>query len=665
MSERFVFLPGDVVQIDPGACTYDGKEIRHELKGNNFNWVIHSIEDNGCKATMKKYRVFSTTRMWNPPLVVDTKNLKLIEATCRHPETIVEDAIPVTCTTDGKTQRIVCNCKGCKAVLSEAKVIPKTGHKWMLDTLQNKTVCVICGEEKVDKIRNVDLTNEDIKRMISMIEGILYEPNYVPPMDILEENTGAEPEVEAPYFSEDIKFTTEWKTSADNWPYLLFKPSSATPDKLTPLIVWLHGGGEFRVSNGGIPKEEFENNRGLPQVLKNWKLKGFHAYILCPANPWPSNAWVQPHSINPLFDLINSVVSEYNIDPRKVSLCGHSCGGSGTEYMTYQRPDYFSCQVILSGYGPGDGITDSKIKEKVGKLPTKVYGEPGLGRQDNLENLYGSENVFVVNSSHGDVPRDTFNIDSNKDGISDVFLWMLTQVNEHKEAPKTEPTLPLIVRPVKDIKCYADPEDDSSCYAEGLPAGCRLTVNELKDVAGVSWGKLDPAFFTPSRTYTPTVSEGDRWININDTNFNTDNVYALPDWVMPCWYNGILSPFTPKSTDGSKYHIGIDLQSTHASPVFSATSESGQVRLVAYDELNGNHVLIDGRNGYTTAYAHLDSVYVRQGDNVTIGQLIGTVGCTGNATIPHLHFGVKDKTGVWMNPETHLHFELETEENTL
>ena len=69
-------MPGDVVQIDPGACTYDGKEIRHELKGNNFNWVIHSIEDNGCKATMKKYRVFSTTRMWNPPLVVDTKNLK-------------------------------------------------------------------------------------------------------------------------------------------------------------------------------------------------------------------------------------------------------------------------------------------------------------------------------------------------------------------------------------------------------------------------------------------------------------------------------------------------------------------------------------------------------------------------------------------------------------
>ena len=656
MSERFVFMPGDVVQIDPGACTYDGKEIRHELKGNNFNWVIHSVEDNGCKATMKKYRVFSTTRMWNPPLVVDTKNLKLIEATCRHPETIVEDAIPVTCRTDGKTQRVVCNCKGCKAVLSEAKVIPKTGHQWMLDTLQNKTVCVICGEEKTDKIRNVDLTNEDIKRMIAMIEGILYEPNYVPPVDIADENTGAEPPVEPPYFSDDITFSKEWYKSADNWNYLLYKPSSASPDKLTPLIVWLHGGGEFATTPA-----DFET-RGFPPVMANWKLKGFHSYILCPMGP-KYDCWVHSTSVNPLFDLINSVVTEYNIDPRKISICGHSCGGKGTEFMTYQRPDYFSCQVILSGYGPENGITDAMIKEKVGKLPTRAYGESGLYRHSQLKTLYGSENVFVVNTDHSGVPRLTFNQDSNNDRISDVFLWMLSQVNEHKEAPKTEPTLPLIVRPVKDIKCYADPEDDSSCYAEGLPAGCRLTVNELKDVAGVSWGKLDPAFFTPSQTYTPTVSAGERWININDTNFNPDNVYAVPDWLIPCWYNGILNTFVPKSTDGSKYHIGIDLQSIHASPVFSATS--GQVQLVAYDELNGNHVLIDNGTGYITAYAHLDSVYVRQGDTVTIGQLIGTVGCTGNVTIPHLHFGVKDKTGVWMNPETHLHFELETEENTL
>jgi murein DD-endopeptidase MepM/ murein hydrolase activator NlpD len=64
-------------------------------------------------------------------------------------------------------------------------------------------------------------------------------------------------------------------------------------------------------------------------------------------------------------------------------------------------------------------------------------------------------------------------------------------------------------------------------------------------------------------------------------------------------------------------------------------------------------VMIDHGNGYVTLYAHLNSIYVRQGENVSKGQQIGTVGNTGNSTGPHLHFEVRYQ-GVARNPFTYL-----------
>jgi murein DD-endopeptidase MepM/ murein hydrolase activator NlpD len=60
-------------------------------------------------------------------------------------------------------------------------------------------------------------------------------------------------------------------------------------------------------------------------------------------------------------------------------------------------------------------------------------------------------------------------------------------------------------------------------------------------------------------------------------------------------------------------------------------------------------VVVDHGNGYTSLYAHLSTVYVRQGQAVRQGEVLGTLGSTGNSTGPHLHLELR-LHGVNINP---------------
>lgn len=71
----------------------------------------------------------------------------------------------------------------------------------------------------------------------------------------------------------------------------------------------------------------------------------------------------------------------------------------------------------------------------------------------------------------------------------------------------------------------------------------------------------------------------------------------------------------------------------------------------------GNYILIAHYNGLYTLYAHCSSRAVSAGQTVTQGQVIGTVGSTGNSTGPHLHFEVRTGSGSYssrVNPLNYL-----------
>ena len=70
-----------------------------------------------------------------------------------------------------------------------------------------------------------------------------------------------------------------------------------------------------------------------------------------------------------------------------------------------------------------------------------------------------------------------------------------------------------------------------------------------------------------------------------------------------------------------------------------------------YTKANGNYVFIQHGEKYVTKYLHLHKRKVKQGQRVSQSQVIGTVGATGAATGPHLHYEFV-VNGVHRNPRT-------------
>lgn len=94
-------------------------------------------------------------------------------------------------------------------------------------------------------------------------------------------------------------------------------------------------------------------------------------------------------------------------------------------------------------------------------------------------------------------------------------------------------------------------------------------------------------------------------------------------------------------------HEGIDFAAEVGTPVIAAAG--GIVVSSEFHPQYGNLIEIDHGNEFTTRYAHLSKMSVKDGQVVRRGQKIGLSGNTGRSTGPHLHFEVRYK-GIAQNP---------------
>lgn len=115
----------------------------------------------------------------------------------------------------------------------------------------------------------------------------------------------------------------------------------------------------------------------------------------------------------------------------------------------------------------------------------------------------------------------------------------------------------------------------------------------------------------------------------------------------------LIWPTSGSLTQGYKtYHRALDLARAVGTPVKAA--DNGYVVVAGWSNAGyGNYVVVDHGNGMQTLYGHLSRVFVKPGDVVTSGAVIGNMGNTGNSTGPHLHFEVIIR-GNKVNPRTYL-----------
>ena len=164
--------------------------------------------------------------------------------------------------------------------------------------------------------------------------------------------------------------------------------------------------------------------------------------------------------------------------------------------------------------------------------------------------------------------------------------------------------------------------------------------NNIKNVNNIKVGKK---IIIPKKSEKIKKIKNKKW----DSNFtkkkieNNKNVILrdkkISKFIWPV--KGKLLSKYGKSKEGF-YNDGINIDSKKGTKVMS--SQAGKV-IYSGNEIPGygNLILIKHSKNWITAYAHLNEVFTEKGKKVSKGQIIGSVGNTGNVRSPQLHFEIR------------------------
>lgn len=114
----------------------------------------------------------------------------------------------------------------------------------------------------------------------------------------------------------------------------------------------------------------------------------------------------------------------------------------------------------------------------------------------------------------------------------------------------------------------------------------------------------------------------------------------------------ITSRFGAVSGIRSGAHTGTDIACAKGTPIKAVAS--GTVTFAQRSGSYGNLIKISHENGVETWYAHCNTLYGKVGQQVEAGDIIATVGSTGNSTGPHLHLEIRVNGNV-VNPQKYLY----------
>ena len=213
---------------------------------------------------------------------------------------------------------------------------------------------------------------------------------------------------------ENIASTYELKKLGD-LEYYLYTPSN--PESGMALVMYLHGG-----TNKKEDVTKLLTTDGFAKYLYDGYYNDLRSYVVIPKLGSNYKSWTDISDT--LRNLIKSLSKAYDIDTNKISLTGHSMGGTGTYQMAIKLPNIFACIAPMSGSVSItnenlEALSKTKVWAFVGSSDTIV--DPSFSRKviEALKNMgkYAKLTGFD-GAGHFDVPSLGY-----KD--SDVLNWLI------------------------------------------------------------------------------------------------------------------------------------------------------------------------------------------------------------------------------------------------
>jgi len=203
---------------------------------------------------------------------------------------------------------------------------------------------------------------------------------------------------------------------------------------------------------------------------------------------------------------------------------------------------------------------------------------------------------------------------------------------------------------------------DNDLTVMAYPTGLDVWIVTTDPTPGVDyvtttiqkWGDLFNVISSDGSSVFAYPTNGDVWI-VNGVGGVTGSPGSgdLTGWEWPMntslWM--ISSPFGPRTTPYVGYHYGIDITGSGVTGTPIWAISAGTVITSTFNTRAGNWCMISHPDGTRSQYMHMPTLpLVSVGDVVTKGQIIGSVGKTGDATGPHLHFQTQDTSNIAVDP---------------
>lgn len=257
------------------------------------------------------------------------------------------------------------------------------------------------------------------------------------------------------------------ETNNSGMPYRIFVPPGYNTAQAYPLIVFLHGAGEFGTNN----TNQLNNNaNGAMQLVSDANLAVEKTLMVAPQCPNSSSCWAGGTQLAQLNTMLDRIAAEYHIDPDRIHVTGLSMGGNGTWAFVNNRPDRFASAVPMSGYG-GAGNAAS-----VGAIPFWYFhaindGTVGVQGSRDQVNALRSANARVIYTEYA---TGNHGIWSNAYATPLLFRWIMAQ-----RRGQSITTAPPVVRIEQPTTASSWTTDASTVTLSGSADNAANAINSM------------------------------------------------------------------------------------------------------------------------------------------------------------------------------------------